>query len=666
MSPSGPSRDLGLGESSENARHGQTRDSRAAGRACIAVIGIDRYRAWSRLYNAVGDAKGALAAFLNIGFELLGTALYDEQATGDALRRLVTDDLAVLGPNDSLILFFAGHGYTMRRTYHGGAIVNDGYLIPVDGDRPGGRVGTWLRLETWLSDITRIPAKHILVVIDACHSGLALGPVVQWRSRGLASEVHEPLERLRARRSRRIITSALEDQLAMDGGPIVGHSLFTGCLIEALTGGLLAKTRRSTVTGSEVAQYVQRRVSEYPDSTQTPDFGALALDDRGELLIRLASADRDTRPPISTRPNEVRTVPPSPVPSGLPTGAPGPVAFEATDKDTLVVVSERPAPPLKTSPVDVARRIAVPIPPSANFVEQQPPPQGADDRSPLPVQQRPHSEVVGAAPAHAEPSATTQAQPPSSTQLVARVRRHLVRTLELSATVAVGAIGLLLWYSSTRPDDANAPPAVRPAAPNMATGPHDAAPHVDAGPRDTAPHDAGLNASGLASTIARSNAFIAVAGVRVQSHQVTRREYATYLATLAPQLRAAATPRRGWDEPALDDPVAWTRFEQATAFCAAIGARLPMFAEWNRASGGSWGIDAVGDGRGPLREWTSDVDDGWVRIAGATAMMTPAQRSQALKEKLLLGSAASFTDRVQPDEVDMSSREVGIRCVQEQ
>jgi hypothetical protein len=67
-----------------------------------------------------------------------------------------------------------------------------------------------------------------------------------------------------------------------------------------------------------------------------------------------------------------------------------------------------------------------------------------------------------------------------------------------------------------------------------------------------------------------------------------------------------------------------------------------------------------------LREWTSDVDDGWVRIAGATAMMTPAQRSQALKEKLLLGSAASFTDRVQPDEVDMSSREVGIRCVQEQ
>ena len=31
-------------------------DMARPGRACIAVIGIDRYRAWNRLYNAVGDA----------------------------------------------------------------------------------------------------------------------------------------------------------------------------------------------------------------------------------------------------------------------------------------------------------------------------------------------------------------------------------------------------------------------------------------------------------------------------------------------------------------------------------------------------------------------------------------------------------------------------------
>jgi hypothetical protein len=125
-------------------------------RACIAVIGIDRYHAWNRLYNAVGDANGALKLFTGLGFELLGAPLLDELATGDAMRRLVTDDLAGLGPEDSLVLFFAGHGHTMTRAYSGGATVIDGYIIPVDGDRPGGRAGTWLRLESWLTLLRHI------------------------------------------------------------------------------------------------------------------------------------------------------------------------------------------------------------------------------------------------------------------------------------------------------------------------------------------------------------------------------------------------------------------------------------------------------------------------------------------------------------------------------
>ena len=268
------------------------------GRAYIAVIGIDRYREWNRLNNAVSDAGGALKLFTELGFELVGVPLFDELATGDALRRLVVDDLSGLGAEDSLVLFFAGHGHTVTRTYDR-TTVKDGYIIPVDGAGLGGRAGTWIRLESWLTDITRIPARHILVVLDACHSGLALGPIVQWRRRGGASRRRGPLEQLRVRRSRRIITSALDDQLAMDSGPMPGHSLFTGCLIEGMTGGLAAIIGQPVVTGSEIGHYVQRRVSEYPGSVQTPDFGALELDDRGELLVRVAMEVADmegTRP----------------------------------------------------------------------------------------------------------------------------------------------------------------------------------------------------------------------------------------------------------------------------------------------------------------------------------------------------------------------------------
>jgi uncharacterized caspase-like protein len=273
-----------------DSMEGQPARDAPVGHTYIAVIGIDRYRTWNRLYNAVSDANGALRLFSSLGFNLVAQPLFDEGATGDALRRLVVDDLSGLSQDDSLVLFFAGHGHTVTRTYDG-ATVRDGYIIPADGDQLGGRAATWIRLDSWLTDIARIPARHILVILDACHSGLALGPVLQWRSRGVEHARREPLKQLRARRSRRIITSALDDQRAMDGGPVPGHSLFTGCLIEAMTGGLTASTGHQVVTGSEIGHYVQRRVSEYPGSTQTPDFGALELDDRGELVVQLPGAD---------------------------------------------------------------------------------------------------------------------------------------------------------------------------------------------------------------------------------------------------------------------------------------------------------------------------------------------------------------------------------------
>lgn len=268
-------------------------DTRVAdGRRVVVAVGIDRYRAWPALNNAVNDAKGALAVFERLGFEQVVAPLTDEGATADAVRRLVTDDLATLRGDDSLVLFFAGHGHTRTRTLQGGP-VETGFLIPVDGDPPDGRAATWLRLDSWLSDVARLPARHILVILDACHSGVALGSVIKWRDGGGRDG---SLDELHRRQSRRVITSALGDQLAMDSGPIHGHSLFTGCLIEALTGGL-ARDGRREATGSELGVYVQRRVTSYTRSQQTPDFGTLELDHRGEIILPIAgNAGPDVAP----------------------------------------------------------------------------------------------------------------------------------------------------------------------------------------------------------------------------------------------------------------------------------------------------------------------------------------------------------------------------------
>jgi len=264
------------------------------GRNVVAVIGIDRYHHWQRLANAVRDANGAAALFQQLGFEEVTAPLLDDRATGNAIQSLVTDDLRMLGPDDSLVLFYAGHGGTQKHRI-GDQVIKTGYLIPVDAQD---KVATWIDLEGWLRAVSLLPAMHILVVLDACHSGIALDPIIKWRNTGSWQDA--PLSALRKRRSRRIITSALDDQFALDSGPVYGHSLFTGCLIEGLTHGLRRGNSRVT-TGSELGLYVQRRVETYPNSRQTPDFGTFAHDDRGEMVILLmiAPTPQDDKPEVA-------------------------------------------------------------------------------------------------------------------------------------------------------------------------------------------------------------------------------------------------------------------------------------------------------------------------------------------------------------------------------
>jgi caspase domain-containing protein len=250
------------------------------GRRVVVVIGVDDYQCWGRLKNAVNDARGVNELFRQVGFEEIVPPLTNGAATFVAIRRLVMTDLKhALREDDSLVLFFAGHGYT-ETAYLQGTPVRVGYIIPADGDAPGGDVGTWLELESWLRDVSRLPARHVLVILDSCHSGMALELS---RTRGSAGE---PYDQLLTRRSRRVITSAQDNQQAFDDGPTPGHSLFTGLLLQALQGDIVPDDR-VLVTGTELAIYLQRRVGVLRSGAQTPDFGALPLDAGGDLVLSL-------------------------------------------------------------------------------------------------------------------------------------------------------------------------------------------------------------------------------------------------------------------------------------------------------------------------------------------------------------------------------------------
>ena len=249
------------------------------GRSVIVTIGIDRYAHWDQLECAKKDADSTRDAFLARGFEEVVAPFADEQATRDALNALVVDGLRELSEHDQLVIFYAGHGGT-RTEHPGGRKTQTGYLIPVDAARDGDNVASWIELSAWLRSISLLPPRHILVILDSCSSGIALH--APYRSRGARREAHGALTMLQARASRRVITSAIGDEPALDNGPRDGQSLFTGCLLDVLDDAIRTGDR---LTGSALGLRVQTRVSDYQGWTQTPDFGAFDGDDRGELVI---------------------------------------------------------------------------------------------------------------------------------------------------------------------------------------------------------------------------------------------------------------------------------------------------------------------------------------------------------------------------------------------
>lgn len=280
------------------------------GRRCISVIGIDRYRRWNPLDNAVNDARGVLSAFEDLGFVPIGTPLLDDAATRDAIECLPTILAPQLDEDDSLIVFFAGHGHTTTARFSDGLHVSKGYLIPVDADHPGGHDRSWQRIDDWLRDIAELPPRHILVILDSCHSGIALSRDVQHR--GVGVRVDGAPVPVYERRSRRVLTSTLDDQLACDEGPMPGHSVFTGYLIEALRGTGISPREAAMVGVKTIAEYVCRRVQEHSRFLQVPDLGVLAYDDRGELFLSLrppraltAPERAETRGALTGRPRIV-------------------------------------------------------------------------------------------------------------------------------------------------------------------------------------------------------------------------------------------------------------------------------------------------------------------------------------------------------------------------
>lgn len=248
------------------------------------IIGVNEYLHLGPLEIACSDATSIRDILMSeLGFpESNVRMLLNKEASR---KNIMNAFLAFesVGPDDRLVIFFAGHGMSVEG--HRGSI---GYLIPADGSTTD--KSTLIRWDELTRNAEIIPAKHILFVMDACYSGLA----IQRRSAG--GERRFVSDMLR-RRSRQVIAAGKADEAVADsGGPNGANSIFTGHLLEGLRGA--AATPDGVLTASQLMSYAYHKVGSDSRSQQTPHFGHLEGD--GDFILRTpgnehlnAAADAD-------------------------------------------------------------------------------------------------------------------------------------------------------------------------------------------------------------------------------------------------------------------------------------------------------------------------------------------------------------------------------------
>jgi hypothetical protein len=237
--------------------------AKTPGRRHALVVGVGSYPQGGTgsvpaLEFAASDAE-ALANLLTTraGFPSQGVTLLRD---GEATRQRVLDAIRSLrtqaNEQDVVLVYFSGHGTTAPgpdgRSHY--------YLIPHDG-RLGDLAGTALRDDVVEELVGQIPAKQVVIFLDACFSGRA-GQVA--RVKGVSPGAAAPTAGgifVEAAQGRVVISASRADQPSIED-PATRHGVFTHFLLEGLGGGA-DLDRDGKITVLEAFQYLSAKVREY-------------------------------------------------------------------------------------------------------------------------------------------------------------------------------------------------------------------------------------------------------------------------------------------------------------------------------------------------------------------------------------------------------------------
>ena len=240
------------------------------------VIGISDYtEGWPDLPNATKDAIEVSAELEEHGFETVllqnPTRRQLDDAFSDFIYRMG------LSPGNRLLLYFAGHGYTMQMAY--GASM--GYIVPADAPLPNVDQVEFRRkaisMQAFESNARQIQAKHVLYLFDSCFSGSIFA---------LSRAVPSAISYKTTRPVRQFITAGDE------GEEVPDKSVFKSQFVEALNGSADLNSD-GYITGTEMGEFLQTTVVNYSKESQHPQYGKIRDPnlDKGDYVFVVTLAE---------------------------------------------------------------------------------------------------------------------------------------------------------------------------------------------------------------------------------------------------------------------------------------------------------------------------------------------------------------------------------------
>lgn len=244
------------------------------------LVAIDKYQNMSNLSTAVYGAE-AFAELLSTTFEFQVTKFFNQNATEkniiDWCRNLKCDK------DDRVIFYFAGHGITRKSGSD-----EKGYLALFDSILEQYHTSLWI--DSVINELDSLTAKHILIILDACFSGIVLQQsFITYRSADVTKESEEIyVNKLMNEQVRYVITAGRIELVDDNASPDGKMSLFTHFMLSGLRGDI--NTFSGLLTATELAVYIRNSVGNTNSAEHLPDFGHLRSSNRGEFIFRLPAA----------------------------------------------------------------------------------------------------------------------------------------------------------------------------------------------------------------------------------------------------------------------------------------------------------------------------------------------------------------------------------------